>query len=392
MIATLQWILGPYLSYNFLHPFDYYYMPVPQAEYFALAIPGVLFFAAGLYAMQDKYESGSQILSNLRLYFEGKHSIGLYLIAAGFFFSYAGKFMPASLAFFVYLLANLKYIGAFYVLLSNRKDKYIYIGLVLFFLVVDAFAMALFHDLLLWMAFLFLLFSLSYKLSFIKKISVLGAGFLVAFTLQAVKGDYRGAVWGGQISEELTKTDVLESSLETMLAGEGLFSEKNNKNFIYRINQGWIVGHIMVNTPQNEPYAEGETIKEGIKATLLPRFLAPDKVLSGGKDLFEKYSGLELIEGTSMDLSPLGEAYANFATSGGAIFMFFLGLLYAAVLSHISKLSLTTPSLVLWIPLLFQQAIKAESDITTGINHIFKAAIVIFLVYWIAKHFFRTKL
>lgn len=265
-------------------------------------------------------------------------------------------------------------------------------GIVLFFLVIDAFAMTLFHDLLLWLGFTILLFSLNLKPNFLIKTSVLYAGFLFAFTLQAIKGDYRSAVWAGKVTDEVSKVDLLESSFTSRIAAEGLFTERNVNNFIYRINQGWIIGHTMAHTPRFQPYANGETIQEGIFATLLPRFLAPEKAVSGGRDYFEKYSGLELVKGTSMDLSPLGEAYANFAAAGGAIFMYFLGLLYAAILSFISKKSFITPSLILWIPLLFQQAIKAESDITTGINHISKAAIVIFLVYWVANKFFNVKL
>ncbi|MEJ8756630.1 hypothetical protein WG947_06475 [Pontibacter sp. H259] len=392
MIATIQWVLGPYLSYSLLEPFDYYYMPVPQYEYFALAISGVLLFALGLYSIKDRYVNETQLVSTLKSYLEGKHSIGLYLIIAGFLFSYLGPLFPGSLAFFFYLLSSLKYVGAFYVLLSNNDSKYIYVVGVFFFLFLDAFTSSMFHDLMLWLAFTFLLLTLNHQLKLLTKLSLLCFGLLFVFTIQSIKGDYRSAIWGGEVTEDVSRIDLLESSFQSRITSEGLFSERNVNNFIYRINQGWIVGHVISYTPKYQAYGRGETIREGVIATLLPRFLAPDKLTSGGAAYFEKYSGLLLVEGTSMDLSPIGEAYANFGTFGGAIFMFFLGLFYAMVLSLVSKLSVTTPTLILWIPLLFQQAIKAESDITTGINHVTKAAVVIFLVYWAAKNIFKIKL
>ncbi|NDK54519.1 hypothetical protein [Pontibacter fetidus] len=392
LIATIQWILGPYLSYNFLDSFDYYFMPVPQKDYFALAIPGILLFAIGLYTIKDHYLNENRIFLNLKAYLKDKHSLGLYLIFFGVILTYIGPLFPTALAFFFYLLANLKYIGAFYLLFSERRDKFIYIGGVLIILVLDAFAFTMFHDLLLWLGFLFLLFALSYRPSVLTKFLIVCMGGLLAFGLQAIKGDYRNAVWGGLVTEDITKVDVLESSFSKRISEQGLFSERNNKHFIYRINQGWIVGHTMLHTPSKEPFANGETITNGLVATLLPRFIAADKATSGGREYFEKYTGLLLVKGTSMDLSPLGEAYANFATIGGAIFMFILGLFYALVLSLISKWSIATPSLILWIPLIFQQAIKAESDITTGLNHITKASLVVFLVYWISNKIFNTKL
>jgi hypothetical protein len=392
MIATVQWILGPYLSYTYLNSFDYYYMPVVQEQYFALAIPGILLFTIGIYTIKDQYIDENKLLLKLTTYFKDKHKIGLYLIFFGFTFTYLGPLLPTSLAFFLYLLANLKYIGAFYLLFSDRKDKILYVSIVLIFLFLDAFSMTMFHDLLLWLGFLFLLFALSYKPGLLTKFTIVCLGVLLAFSLQAIKGDYRSAVWGGNISVDNTRTDILESAVSKRIREEGLFSERNNRHFIYRINQGWIVGHTMVHTPSQEPFAQGKTITEGIYATLLPRFIASEKATSGGREYFEKYSGLILVKGTSMDLSPLGEAYANFATTGGAIFMYFLGLFYAIILYLISKWSVTAPSLILWIPLIFQQAIKAESDITTGLNHITKASIVVFLVYWIGKNIFKVKL
>ena len=99
---------------------------------------------------------------------------------------------------------------------------------------------------------------------------------------------------------------------------EHLFTEVNFDAAIDRINQGWIVARIMRYTPNYEPFAGGETIITGIRASLIPRFLDPDKPKAGGRENFTRFTGKLISDNTSMGLSPLGEAYANFGINGGS--------------------------------------------------------------------------
>jgi hypothetical protein len=89
-----------------------------------------------------------------------------------------------------------------------------------------------------------------------------------------------------------------------------------------------------------------------------------------------------------MDLSIIGEAYANYGVSGGVFFMFLLGLFYNVSLRFLIKKAEKLPELLLWMPLIYFYTVKAESDFTTSINHIVKASIVTFLLLKGLKIFF----
>ena len=148
----------------------------------------------------------------------------------------------------------------------------------------------------------------------------------------------------------------------------------------------------MSHTPSVEPFADGETIINALEASLLPRFLAPNKAKAGGQENFERFTGRNLEKGTSMNLSPLGEAYANFGVSGAIVFMLFFGLFYNFFIHQIFKLSFRYPSLILWLPLMFLQVVKAESDVAIVLNHLVKATIVVGLFYWGFNRFLGIRL
>jgi hypothetical protein len=83
----------------------------------------------------------------------------------------------------------------------------------------------------------------------------------------------------------------------------------------------------------------------------------------------------------------LGEAWANFGP-WGALFMGAVGLFYGAMLRAMVKVAATEPTMVLWTPLLFLQAIKAETELTIVLNHLVKTFILIVLLYFALKPIF----
>jgi len=177
-----------------------------------------------------------------------------------------------------------------------------------------------------------------------------------------------------------------------LLEQEHLLTAINIDASIDRINQGWIVARIMRYTPYFEPFAGGETILTGIRASLIPRFLDTDKLKAGGRDNFTRFTGKLISETTSMGLSPLGEAYANFGINGGILFLFLLGLFYNFYIFMILRLSDKYPSLVLWIPLLFLQVVKAETDFVVVLNHLVKASMVVALLIFSFRKFFGIRI
>ena len=61
-------------------------------------------------------------------------------------------------------------------------------------------------------------------------------------------------------------------------------AENQFGNIVVRINQGWIIAKVMDNVPSREPYANGETVKNAIIASIFPRFVDPDKAIAGGHE------------------------------------------------------------------------------------------------------------
>ena len=77
-----------------------------------------------------------------------------------------------------------------------------------------------------------------------------------------------------------------------------------------------------------------------------------------------------------MDISQVGEAYANFGAIGGMIFMLLVGLFFNWIIARISKWGNIYPDLIFWLPLIFLQVVKAETSLVTVLNHLTKAMLV----------------
>ena len=137
--------------------------------------------------------------------------------------------------------------------------------------------------------------------------------------------------------------------------------------------------------------AEGETIFKSIAASFVPRIFWPDKPMSGGHENMERFTGF-IIEGYSMNISPMGEAYGNYGVEGGIFFMIFYGMFFSVVIILLLHLIKKKPTLVLWFPILFLNSVQIETDILMCVNSIIKNLIFIWFCYWAADRFLRIKL
>lgn len=61
-----------------------------------------------------------------------------------------------------------------------------------------------------------------------------------------------------------------------------------------------------------------------MKAAILPRFFAPNKMKGGDTKLFNAYSGQFVDENTVMVLRLFTEAYIEFSKNGAVLYVFFL--------------------------------------------------------------------
>ena len=250
----------------------------------------------------------------------------------------------------------------------------------------------MFHSLILWLLSLLAVYLFmrrpSLGLTWIW-LAILALGVLI---IQDVKYQVRQAVWEGTETVSVFGHEVGISSWNRPIIGglciaqgavrilSGEISEESFSDMIMRYNQGWIIDRVMRRVPSEEPYARGETLKSALKAALLPRVLAPNKQMAGGKAFMQRFAGYTPFEDTSMNIGFAGEMYANFGYWGGimgcGVYALLLGLCYRWVAIRAQ----TSP---LWWALAVyvgHWAFKAEADIGAVLNYLTKAALVAFLV------------
>jgi hypothetical protein len=382
-LACLQWIVGPILSYysGINHPF--YGMQVPEDHYFSFIIPGVLLYFVGLSLPLIGVNSiPKNIISEIGDVASSKQKAAYYLIGIGYISTLAINFTPASLYFFLYLLSQLKYIGCFYLYFSNKSNK-ILLYIIFGTLALDAIAAALFHDLILWGLFFLFIYSMKKKVNLKIKYASLILGLFILLLLQSIKYQYRDFAWSNASMSSYAKSEIfLNMVWDRLVTPEILFEAKANELTITRLNQGWIITRVMNYVPAIQPFAEGATIEGAFSAALLPRFIAENKAMAGGRYMMLRFTGIDLQETASMNISLIGEAYGNYGRENGIWFMLIIGIIFSLILRYIFIRSRENPTILFWIPFLFLQVIKAETDLTTTLNYLVKSTIVMIIVFY----------
>jgi len=389
ILAALQWLIGPTLAYTFIEDDPIFYMSVPQETYMDFIFPATLMFVVGLYLpLWKKHLEEVHILNNIKTIIQKYPNIDLLFILGGTFLTLIENYLPGIFRFFIYLLASVRFVGLYFLILKDRPFKWYIFGFVIISFASISAQQAMFHDLILWLGFMMVIIAFIYRISVWQKIIIFLTGIFFIITIQVVKGEFRSLN-----TSERTIGEFYDIAAENLQDDSFLFSEAFINYNITRINQGWIIARIMYYTPNFEPFAEGETIWRGIKASILPRFLMPEiKTFAGYSAYFERFTGQSLALGTSMDISIIGEAYANYGVFGGAVFMFFLGLFYNFILFQIFRLSINNPSLLFMLPIMFLHVVKAETDFSTTMNFLVKAIMVIYGIFWGLRSFFGMKI
>lgn len=385
-IAGLQWIIGPIIEYNTPSLHYRYYMYISEDIYMGFVVPAYLVFVLAVILRLKKLKNYNLPVESLQKY----SNYGIIIFAIGIFFDVIGGMLPGVLKFFAFLVANFKFAGAIILYFSPKKShkRLFYISIAYLFL--RALTGALFHDFVLWSVFFYMFWALKYKPK-VKTIllTFIAAGFFL-ITLQTIKATYRSKVWGGYSGNKVELFFGL--MLNTILSNNEEEENNNTADTNMRLNQGWIISAILNNVPQVEPYAAGSTVSEAIYASALPRFLNPNKKEAGGQDNFRKFTGLQLGDGTSMGISIIGEAYGNFGIQGGVLFMGIWGLFLGWGWSRLYKIAFATPVFIAFLPLIFLQVVKAETELVVVLNHFVKASIVVFLFFWTVKRFLHWKI
>jgi hypothetical protein len=387
-MMCLQMLVGPMFAYNGLDEYQrgYLKMQIPEFDYFSYAIPAVICFIIGLHVTAGNLKGEFVNEEKIKNFVQQNNTLPYYFIGIGFVSSVVSSFFASELAFVFILLGSFKYIGAFLIILGNRQLKPFFLVLVYGSIILSSLKGAMFHDLMTWLIFLGTVFAIKYKPNIRSKAIFVISFILLALIIQQLKGGYREAIWkeGDQGGIEAFSNTYEESQEKNTLFSTASIGRSN-----IRINQGYIITNIMQTVPNKVPYENGDEMMKIIESAILPRILAPDKLRAGDQEIFRKYSGMPLLKGTSMGLSSVGDAYINFGEIGGAIFMFFYGLLFSEVLNVFYKNSFNYPILILFTPLVFYYPIRPDCELQTILGHLVKSCFLIFVIMQLWKFKFK---
>jgi hypothetical protein len=390
LIASLQYGLAPWAS-NFYPSIYPDYQITDLQEYFAYAGPVLAAITAGFLASgiglrlrapsTERPNATPQLLHELNILLWGGMAVDF--LCSGF---------TGSLAFVVVLLGALRFVGAIGWMIVEAQGWKWRLGALLLYEVYVAAHIGMFHDLILWGLSLLAIYVFLHR---VKRLAFMGAlACLVAgvFFLQDAKWTLRAGIWGegGEIvifGKPRAFTDwtrpfevplCLIDSVSKVFTGG--YTDESIGNSVTRFNQGWIIDHVMHHVPSEEPYARGQTLWAALQASLLPRVLAPDKLIVNGRVNMERFAGHAMMGDTSMNIGFAGEMYANFGLWGGVAGCGFYALILGLFFRWAAVLAQRSP--FWWAIGVYcgHWAFKAETDIGGVMNYVVKAAFLAFVV------------
>lgn len=380
LVSAIQLLLSSFMAFYVQEP-DKIFMPklLPE-QYFQFAVPGIVLFAAGLFT----YKLDLNFYSvNLKLQQYDMVLVAKKFIQVGLLSLLVSSFVPGGLRYFFDIIVFLSYIGGIILILQNNGVKQYLNWIILAFIPIirDAFFSGVFYIALIWSTFAFLYYaSVKTQYSFQKKFLIIILSFYMIMALDGAKKDYRTVIWNNQSVSFVARAGLLSKLYFERLTFQNITNDENLSARITRANQGALVTWVMDWVPREEAYANGSTVKDAVIAAIFPRFLMPNKAKAGGKENFERFTGHEL-KGTSMNISLLGEAWANYGYWGGLVFMYMVGLFYSFSLNKFTLLIKNYPIYFYFIPFLFIYIIKAEDDLMTPLNHLIKAGITLYILH-----------
>ena len=370
-IAAIQWLLAPMLSYWMEIDHFKYFMYVDSDVYFSYTVPGTAIFMAGM-----MLPLGLARKKNKIEIVQVSTTICWSLLVVGFVASSVPRFVSVGpLAFVFFILSSLQYSAALMFLFTKGRLGWLVPVGILVISGVKATNSGMFHDAILWASMFAAYFFLKRPNRTIEKALIILVGVFIIMTIQIVKAEIRDVVWRGESNDTFTQI-----AYDELVTNSKFLDQSELESSVIRFNQGWIISRIMQQVPSAIPFANGETFLDATESALLPRFLAPDKKGAGGREIFFRFTGLELGESTSMGTSILGEAYGNFGAYGGCIAMFVFGLLLRLLTMHSYRIMDNFPALIFFLPMIFLHAVKAETDSVTVLNFVAKSAVLSLII------------
>jgi hypothetical protein len=374
--------VAPAITYQLPDEQVLYGMKISSNQYFNLAFPGFLFFSLGMYILPSKifrinYQKVGQSTIVNKDFIVKTTIFGLLL-------NLSFSFFPGELGFIAYLVSMVRFVGAFALLAIDKKLWY-WSAIVILFELASGFLKGMYHDAIMWVIFFGLFYIYAAKPSFKTKMIGMVSTITLLLFIQAIKFAYREQVWQG--NKEATLTTVVEVG-STKTSSDQLIGEENILSTLNRGNQAWIFASTVNNMDLNKNFQGLSNVNKYMEAALLPRFLAPNKLTSGNKEIFNEFSGHTINEGTSMGLGIFADGYVAYGAWGVYIFGFVLGLIFSLTFKLVERWTRVSPFYVLLLLPLLNYAVRPDCELQTTINQLFKGILLYgLLVYLTRKRF-----
>jgi len=375
------------------------YMPIGEFEYFSFVFPATLVFILVLcwpIYSNNKIDENVLFLERLKrssnkLRISNVNPKILILLASGIYFLV--PFLPTAFQYIGYLFFTLSFVGFLMLYIDvNAKYRNLFLGYFGIFIFYVSLYSTMFTIIVYMGMTLSSFLYLNFKLTFLKKI----AGFVIVcisiLILQTVKGTFRSFVASGTTTNENKALYFGQLLVEEASKGYSNYSSDRFFQFYVRANQGLLVAKVINYIPQKKEFDNGQYLGQAIFSSLIPRVFWPDKPMAGGKFTMKYFTGEELVGHTSMNVSPVGEAYGSFGPNLGIIYMGILALFIRLVYLWYISLTNTIPFLIFWFPVIFfQVTYSMETDSLQIFNSLFKSGTFVFILYIISPSLFGVE-
>lgn len=374
------------------------YMPIDEISYFQFVLPAVIIFNLLLcWPISSKQCQDEGILFQLRL----KKSLEILnsskinpklFIILGTLMYFLQRYLPVDFQYVGYLFFTSSFVG-FLMLYLNPLEIYriffiTYFVLFLFYVSIlsSMFTVVVYMGMTV-SSFIFI----GSKISFWRKILMVIIVSSFLFTLQNLKIVLRNSSLSNTNGLTL---DFYLNQMSTQVSENEIDFFNPDYFFISytRANQGFLVAKVIKYFPNVKEFDNGTYLGQAIFSALVPRILWPDKPKAGGRFTFEYFTGDKLVGNTSMNVSPLGEAYGSFGPGLGILYMALLALFIRGVYRWFISLTYTIPFLIFWFPVVFYQlTYSMETDSLQIFNSLFKSGTFVFILYIISPSLFGIK-
>lgn len=380
LLYALNYLLSPSISFLLGEKVVVYALKLSPEAYFILAIPGFLLFYVGIFSLKTNIFRPNFSSINISTIINEKllKKVTILAILSSLLTSY----LPSELAFFIYLISLIQYVSAFSLFALNPQKNYFWPAIPLLFILYKSFLAGMYHDAIMWILFFGIFFIYIIKPTFKLKLVAIFFAIIFVLFIQSIKKSYREEVWYGQKEASIaTASEVGYSKANTDI----LFGEENLLGSLTRSNQAWIFASTVDNMDRNKNFQGLAVVYKYLEASLFPRFLAPDKIKSGEKEIFNTFSGHTISSGTSMGLGIFADGYIAYGAIGVYIFGFALGLIFALTFKLVEGWTKISPFYVLLIFPLLNYAVRPDCELQTTINHLSKGIMLYGLIVWYTK-------